>query len=205
MIYDGCGGDCTSMWESYHSLTMIKKGPPQEYMIGKVRDYEDYYSWDGTFYTALKEKVEKAIPKNKRQNDPRLIVKGVFFTICHFFALYYFVKEFTFWSAIFYSLTASQMNINVMHDGNHMAFTSNKWLSHAAGYVLDLTFSTSVVYRRSHNFGHHGCVNHFELDRAFDTTFPIFRLHKMQPKLSFHKYQHIYCWLLYGMVNFGLF
>jgi fatty acid desaturase len=43
-----------------------------------------------------------------------------------------------------------------MHDGNHSAFSSNKTLSLIAGYVLDLTFSTSVVYRRSHNFGHHG-------------------------------------------------
>lgn len=51
-----------------------------------------------------------------------------------------------------------------MHDGNHLAFTSNKLLSYIAGYTLDLTGSTSVVYRRSHNFGHHGCVNHVELD-----------------------------------------
>jgi fatty acid desaturase len=43
-----------------------------------------------------------------------------------------------------------------MHDGNHAAFSSNKWISLIAGYMLDLTFSTSVVYRRSHNFGHHG-------------------------------------------------
>ena len=43
-----------------------------------------------------------------------------------------------------------------MHDGNHAAFSRFKWLSLVAGYALDLTFSTSVVYRRSHNFGHHG-------------------------------------------------
>ena len=204
MIYDGCGGDCTSMWESYHSLSMVKKGPPQEFLIGSVRDYEDFYSWDGSFYSTLKERVEKAMPKSKRQNDWKLILKGISFTIAHICAVIYFVKEYNLLGAILYSITAAQMNVNVMHDGNHMAFTSNKTISQIAGYMLDLTFSTSVVYRRSHNFGHHGCVNHYELDRAFDTTFPIFRLHKMQPKCSFHKYQHIYCWLLYGMVNFGM-
>ncbi len=203
MIYDGAGGDCTSMWESYHSVSMVKNGPPQKFLIGKVRDYEEFYSWEGKFYTTIRERVEKAIPKNKRQNDIRLILKGVFFTISYFFATYIFLKEYTFWSAIFYSVCAGQMSINVMHDGNHMAFTSNKLISQIAGYTLDLVFSTSVVYRRSHNFGHHGCVNHYELDRAFDTTFPLFRLHKLQPKYSFHKYQHIYSWLVYGMVNFG--
>lgn len=203
MIYDGAGGDCTSMWESYHSLSMTKQGPPQKFVIGKVRDYEDFYSWDGTFYNTVRERVEKALPKEKRQNDIRLVLKGIFFIACYFVSMYYFLRDFTFVSAVIYSLMSAQMNVNVMHDGNHMAFTSNKIISQMAGYVLDLTFSTSVVYRRSHNFGHHGCVNHFELDRAFDTTFPLFRLHKLQPKLFFHKYQHIYCWLVYGMVNFG--
>ena len=67
-----------------------------------------------------------------------------------------------------------------MHDGNHAAFTANKKLSLALGYVLDLTFSTSVVYRRSHNFGHHGCVNHYvafqdlstELSKFYDVYEP---------------------------------
>ena len=66
-----------------------------------------------------------------------------------------------------------------MHDGNHAAFSNCKALSYLAGFVLDLTFSSAIVYRRSHNFGHHGCVNHFELDRAFDTTYPFIRLHKL--------------------------
>jgi len=28
MIYDGCGGDCTPFWESYHPLELTKRGPP---------------------------------------------------------------------------------------------------------------------------------------------------------------------------------
>lgn len=90
-----------------------------------------------------------------------------------------------------------------MHDGNHMAWTSNKLLSQIAGYTLELACSTAVVYRRSHNFGHHGCVNHYELDRAFDTSYPLLRLHHLQNRLPMHKFQHLYVWLLYGTVNFG--
>lgn len=90
-----------------------------------------------------------------------------------------------------------------MHDGNHLAFSSNTNLSYFMGYMLDLAGSSSVVYRRSHNFGHHGCVNHYELDRSFDTTYPLFRLHPHQQPLPIHKYQHYYVWLLYSTVNFG--
>jgi hypothetical protein len=33
-----------------------------------------------------------------------------------------------------------------------------------------------------------GCVNHYELDRSFDTTYPMMRLHPLQPRLPIHKY-----------------
>lgn len=203
MIYDGAGGDCTAMWQSYHSSKMIRKSPPTEYLIGEVRDYVDFYSWDGDFYLTLKEKVEALIPKNKRQFDYKLFIKAGIIFVGYVVSLYYFLQNYTFTWAVIYSIFAAQTGVNIMHDGNHMAFTSNKFISLLAGYTLDMAFSTSVVYRRSHNFGHHGCVNHFELDRAFDTSYPLLRLHHLQPKLPFHKYQHVYAWLVYGLVNFG--
>jgi len=39
--------------------------------------------------------------------------------------------------------------------------------------------------------------------RAFDTTYPLYRLHKFQKWVPLHRYQHIYMWLVYGLVNFG--
>lgn len=75
-----------------------------------------------------------------------------------------------------------------MHDGNHVAFSSNKFITYLAGYCMDVIFSSAIVYRRSHNYGHHGCVNHFELDRAFDTTYPSLRLHKNQIWKPYHAY-----------------
>jgi len=45
---------------------------------------------------------------------------------------------------------AGQVGVNVMHDGNHMAFSSNKTISYLMGYGLDLISSCALVYRRSH-------------------------------------------------------
>jgi fatty acid desaturase len=84
-----------------------------------------------------------------------------------------------------------------------MAYTSSKNLSWASGHVLEMVGSSSVVYRRSHVFGHHSCVNHYELDRSFDTTYPLMRLHVNQPRHWYHKYQHFYTWFLYASLNFG--
>jgi len=203
MIYDGAGGDCTSMWESYHSLSMVKSGPPQKYCIGEIRNYQTFYSWDGDFYHKLKAKVEAKIPRSKRRNEATIFIKGFCLVILYFISLYYYITFCNIWATLFYAIICSQLGVSLMHDGNHGAFSSNKKLTYIAGYALDLVGSTSVVYRRSHNFGHHGCVNHFELDRAFDTTYPLYRLHKFQKKMDMHKYQHIYMWLIYGLVNFG--
>lgn len=93
------------------------------------------------------------------------------------YSQYKFTSEYDLKWCLMYSWVASQVGVNVMHDGNHLAFSSNKKLSYFMGYALDWAGSSSVVYRRSHNFGHHGCVNHYELDRAFDTTYPLIRLH----------------------------
>jgi cytochrome b involved in lipid metabolism len=58
MIFDGAGGDCTAMWESYHPLALVQQGVPDKYLIGKIIDYEDFYSWGGDFYKTIKTRVE---------------------------------------------------------------------------------------------------------------------------------------------------
>jgi hypothetical protein len=54
------------MWHSYHGSSLVKSGVPEKYLIGRVKGYKDFYSYDGDFYSKLKERVEKLIPKNKR-------------------------------------------------------------------------------------------------------------------------------------------
>ena len=186
IIYDGAGGDSTGVWESYHPQSLLTKGVPSTYLIGEVRDYKDFYSWDGEFYKTVKERVEAAIPRHKRRNDPQMTNKCILLLVLYFISLFLYIYYCTWWSAIFWGLLCSQLGVNIMHDGNHMAFTSSKSLSWAAGHALDLIGSSSVVYRRSHTFGHHSCVNHYELDRSFDTTFPLMRLHMSQPLHWYH-------------------
>jgi fatty acid desaturase len=203
IIYDGAGGDCTPMWESYHPLKLARAGPPNKYCIGQVRDYEDFYSWDGDFYNTLKERVEAFMPRKLRRYDPRMYVKTAIVMVAWTFGLIGYFYYFNIPAALFYALVCGQIGVNVMHDGNHMAFSNNKWLNTIAGFTLELLGTSAINYKRSHDFGHHGCVNHLELDRAFDTTFPLLRLHKGLPRLDYHKYQWFYGPILYGFVNFG--
>ncbi|EAR97022.2 cytochrome b5-like heme/steroid-binding domain protein (macronuclear) [Tetrahymena thermophila SB210] len=203
MILDGAGGECTFMWQSYHPSWMIEKKVQEKYLIGEVKDYESFYSYSDNFYMNLKKKIEEKVPRSKRQNDWKLFVKAAFIMIMYFYSIYMYFTRCDLISTLMFGFFAAQVGVNIMHDGNHAAFSSNKYITLLAGYTLDLVFSSSVIYRRSHNYGHHGCVNHYELDRAFDTTFPLLRLHRMQERAPMHKYQKYYVWLVYGLANFG--
>jgi len=203
IIYDGAGGDCTPMWESYHPLKLAKARPPEKYCIGYVRDYNDFYSWDGKFFDTLKERVEKAIPHKLRRYDPRMYVKTLGILVLWFSAAYYYFAYNNYLSAILFGMISGQVGVNIMHDGNHMAYSNNKWMNTIAGACIELLGTSCVIYKRSHDFGHHGCVNHLELDRAFDTTFPLLRLHKGLPCLPYHKWQWLYGPIVYSFVNFG--
>jgi linoleoyl-CoA desaturase len=92
-----------------------------------------------------------------------------------------------------------------MHDGSHVAFSSNKFLTYLGSYSADLSGSSGTAFRKSHNYGHHGSVNHYELDGAIDFSYPMLRVHYMQPRLPFHRFQHIYVWVLYTLVVFAEF
>jgi fatty acid desaturase len=170
------------MWYSYHSSGSLQRGPPEKYCLGHVQDYHDFYNYgqldtQHDFYLGLKRAVEQVMSRASFQNSPLLFFKALFILGGFLFTQYNFTTQYSLFWCILYSFFCSQVGVNVMHDGNHLGFSSNNRLSYWMGYALDWTGSSSVVYRRSHNFGHHGCVNHYELDRAFDTTYPLIRLH----------------------------
>lgn len=41
--------------------------------------------------------------------------------------LYMYVN--TWWAAVYFSFASAQVGVNIMHDGNHFAFSRIKWLN----------------------------------------------------------------------------
>ena len=91
--------------------------------------------------------------------------------------------------------------INVGHDAIHGAFTPwpicNKWL----GYLtFDWIGLSSLVWKKTHNMGHHTFTNIQGADP--DISKPgIIRLSPHDPRYWFHRFQHIYAWFLYAVVG----
>ena len=90
------------------------------------------------------------------------------------------------------------IGFNVMHDGAHGSYSSKKWVNEIMAYSLNLMGGCTYLWRVKHNINHHTFTNIDEHDEDIDIR-PLMRTHESQKKRWFHKYQHIYWVLLYGL------
>lgn len=138
-----------------------------------VQDYEPRHKHSSEFYKTMKQRVEALLPKEKRRNHWIMWVKILLLISLSIWRVYLFVTRHTVLDAILVGLLFSQIGVNVMHDANHLALSDSPLLSRIIGLSLDFIGGSSVGFIRAHNFGHHGYVNDFELDKAYANTFPI--------------------------------
>lgn len=89
---------------------------------------------------------------------------------------------------------------SVMHDGNHGSFARSARASRLAGWSSDLLGASSFLWRFKHNVLHHGNTNVVGFDTDIDQM-PFARLAPQQPWRPWHRYQHLYMWLLYGFLT----
>jgi linoleoyl-CoA desaturase len=92
----------------------------------------------------------------------------------------------------------------VMHDGNHGSYSSSSRRSRVAGWSSDLLGGSSYLWRFKHNRLHHGNTNVVGYDTDIEQM-PFARLAPQQPWKPWHRYQHIYMWVLYGFLSLQWF
>jgi linoleoyl-CoA desaturase len=93
---------------------------------------------------------------------------------------------------------------SIMHDGNHGAFSTSKRVNRLAGWSSDLLGASSFLWRFKHNRLHHGNTNVVGYDLDIDQV-PFARLAPQQPWHRWHRFQHLYMWLLYGFLTLQWF
>lgn len=87
----------------------------------------------------------------------------------------------------------------IMHDANHNAFSSKRWLNRVAAFSADALGASSTLWRKQHNDAHHRHTNIKDLDGDIDQQ-PFLRLAPWQQRRSYHAWQHLYIWPLYGFL-----
>jgi linoleoyl-CoA desaturase len=92
------------------------------------------------------------------------------------------------------------IGLSIMHDANHGAYSKNKTVNKWVGYVLFLAGGSDAMWRIQHNILHHTYTNVTGMDEDIDPG-KVMRFSPHEERKSFHKYQHIYAWFLYGLMT----
>lgn len=94
------------------------------------------------------------------------------------------------------------VGMNVMHDGNHGAYSNKKWVNKLMGSSIYILAGNVYNWQVQHNVLHHTYTNIPEHDEDLDAG-RILRFSKHADWKKYHKFQHIYSVLLYGLLTFN--
>ena len=90
------------------------------------------------------------------------------------------------------------IGFNIMHEGGHQSFSKHPWLNQTSAYFLNVLGGNTYYWKIKHNINHHTYTNIEGMDSDIDVK-PFMRLHEGQPIHSYHRFQHIYWFVLYGI------
>ena len=118
------------------------------------------------------------------------------------YVLLVFVAQ-TWWQAlplaVVLGLGAAGIGFNIQHDGGHQAYSDYPWINKLMAMTLDVIGGSSYVWHCKHAVFHHTYVNITGHDADVDLGI-LGRLTPHQKWLTFHRWQHFYFWLLYGLL-----
>ncbi len=107
------------------------------------------------------------------------------------------------WSLIawfIHGIATALVGFNVMHDGAHESFSGSRRLNRLAALTFNLIGSNRFYWAQKHNRNHHSFTNVDDVDEDIDAL-GLFRMSPHQRRFWFHRYQHIYVWLLYTLTS----
>ncbi|MFC2105024.1 fatty acid desaturase family protein, partial [Bacteroidota bacterium] len=160
------------------------------------------------FIIELREKVSSYFEKNNisEHGNLDLVLKTVFMILLYF-SPYFLMLSGTISSFaavllcwIIMGIGKAGIGMAVMHDANHKSYSRNqavnKWMSN----TLYLLGGSPLTWQYQHNTLHHGFTNIEGHDEDINPG-ALLRFSPHKPLLKIHKYQHIYAWLLYGLMT----
>lgn len=94
------------------------------------------------------------------------------------------------------------VGMNVMHDGNHGAYSEKAWVNKLMGSSIYILAGNVYNWQVQHNVLHHTYTNIHGHDEDLDAG-KIIRFTKEAEWKSFHRFQHYYSIFLYGLLTFN--
>jgi len=161
------------------------------------------------FFSVLREKVNQYFANNKidTAGNRKLYIKGLI-QISSAILLYVTLVFFTpgnFLAILLCGLLGinfALIGFNVMHEGGHQSLSKYKSINTMGAYALNILGGNTYFWKIKHNVNHHTYTNIAGMDDDMEVK-PFMRLSDTQPRYWFHKFQHLYCLVLYGISYFA--
>lgn len=159
------------------------------------------------FQTELRRRVEQYfVTTGRRPRDcPRMYFKTAIvmaWAIASYGLLVFWAAHWWTAAPLFVSLglAMAAIGFNVQHDGGHSAYSEWPLVNRMMALSLDLLGGSSYFWARKHNSIHHQFTNITDHDEDIDISF-LGRLSPHQRRHWFHRFQHYYLWLIYGLMT----
>lgn len=94
------------------------------------------------------------------------------------------------------------IGMNVMHDGNHGSYSTKSWINKFMGGSIYVLAGNVYNWQVQHNVLHHTYTNIHGHDEDLDAG-RIIRFTQNAEWRKFHKFQHYYSFILYGLLTFN--
>ena len=165
------------------------------------------------FHYECKQAAEKYFKENKLdpREHPEMWVKSaaILTGVVLFHYLSFFSANVAFFPlacvfAVLHGVCKAEVGVSIQHDANHGAYSNNKKVMHAMQLTLDVVGASSFMWKQQHVVGHHAFTNVEDIDPDIrcDEKNDVRRVNYMQPHAFFHRAQHVYLALAYGLLSF---
>jgi linoleoyl-CoA desaturase len=159
----------------------------------------------GGFAEAVSGRVDAYFEEQRlaRRDQPRMYIKTAILAVLLGASYLGLLAAHTAWQAIplaiSLGLVGAGIGFNVQHDGGHEAYSERRFINRLMAMTIDLLGGSSYVWRWKHNVIHHSYPNIAGADDDIEIQ-PLARLSPHQRHHSLHRGQHIYLWVLYGLL-----
>lgn len=161
---------------------------------------------NSVFFNALKEKVDIYFKSNniKETGNYKLYIKTILLTLSalSFYTILVFFTPASIWLSlslcVLMGINLAGIGFNVMHDGAHGSFSTKTWVNELMGYSLNFMGGSVYLWKYKHNVNHHSFTNIEGMDDDIDIK-PWIRVHDDQKRYWYHRFQHVYWVILYGV------
>jgi len=160
-----------------------------------------------SFSATLRRRVDAYFKDNNisKHADATMVIKSIVLLsmyIIPFICLLYFQPTFAvslaLWSIM--GLGVAGIGMSIMHDANHGAYSSNKFVNTMMGHSLNLIGGAVLNWKLQHNVLHHTYTNVTYVDEDIADR-AVLKFSPHTPVKSYHHMQYIYAFFFYGLLT----